>query len=491
MKKIDYSSKGYIAVFLLFLSVSGIVTAEPVGKVVYTFGDVSAIAANGDIRQINKGDEVFSGDQLHTGNGRVQVSFIDGAYISVQPNSDYKIENYQYAGKQDGSELAIYRLIKGGVRAVTGLIGKKNRDAYKVHTAVATIGIRGTGHNTRICQGDCFSTDGEALLDGLYHTTWEGVTFVVNDVGSVDVQVGQSIIVTGIDVPIQRVRTQSAITAAQETVPQPGEEEEEEFTFQTGEQFTSEIQTTVFNPTIQGAAGFLLFPNGFIDGITDASVTSDLTGVEFTSLTTGERLLVLAGTVQIVDVFSDGIIFMNRWTNGTLGGTSNGVPFTFTLLNNQSIHTIVAASAVPVPVTGSASYSFLAGTSSTTPTGATIGNGITSGTIGVNFLSANVSLNMNVNHASTNYTVSGSSAIFNFTSGTFSADLFDTGTISTTGGGCGGGCSTTVAGFFAGGETTVIGSTPNRIGLEYAFFEPVLNDGIGGAGAFTLASVSP
>ncbi|MCH8078463.1 MAG: hypothetical protein IIA06_01615 [Proteobacteria bacterium] len=62
MKKIDYSSKGYIAVFLLFLSVSGIVTAEPVGKVVYTFGDVSAIAANGDIRQINKGDEVFSGD---------------------------------------------------------------------------------------------------------------------------------------------------------------------------------------------------------------------------------------------------------------------------------------------------------------------------------------------------------------------------------------------------------------------------------------------
>jgi hypothetical protein len=71
----------------------------------------------------------------------------DGAFISVQPNSEYVLDNYRYSGQPDGTEQAVYRLAKGGVRAVTGLIGRTNTEAYKVNTAVATIGIRGSACN--------------------------------------------------------------------------------------------------------------------------------------------------------------------------------------------------------------------------------------------------------------------------------------------------------------------------------------------------------
>ena len=113
----------------------GSVQAAAAGKVVFTTGSAKAVNASGASRTLRRGDEVFSGDSLQTSaRSRLQVAFADGAYISVQPSSEYKIENYNYPGKADGTERAFYRLLKGGIRAVTGYIGKRNRDAYKVNT---------------------------------------------------------------------------------------------------------------------------------------------------------------------------------------------------------------------------------------------------------------------------------------------------------------------------------------------------------------------
>lgn len=50
---------------------------------------------------------------------------------------------------------AFFRLLKGGFRSVSGLIGKANHEDYRVSTPVATIGIRGTRYGARLCQGDC------------------------------------------------------------------------------------------------------------------------------------------------------------------------------------------------------------------------------------------------------------------------------------------------------------------------------------------------
>jgi len=60
------------------------------------------------------------------------------------------------SNESDGeTSRAFFRLVKGGFRSVSGLIGKVNQDDYRVSTPVATIGIRGTRYSARLCQGDC------------------------------------------------------------------------------------------------------------------------------------------------------------------------------------------------------------------------------------------------------------------------------------------------------------------------------------------------
>lgn len=96
---------------------------------------------------LTKGRNIESGDAIVTGpNGRAQVRFSDGGLVSLQPNSQFNIANY--ADRNDPKQDAfLVDLLRGGMRAVTGLIGKRNRENFKVTTTTATIGIRGSAFN--------------------------------------------------------------------------------------------------------------------------------------------------------------------------------------------------------------------------------------------------------------------------------------------------------------------------------------------------------
>lgn len=216
--------------------------ANLAGSTVFVSGKVTATDPAGGVRELKASDEVYSGDLLETRKGRVQIKFIDGAFMSIQPNSRFQIEDYNYANKSDGSEKAIYNLLKGGMRAFTGAIGKKHPDAYKVKTPVATIGVRGTGHNTRICQGDCYAPDGTLLPDGLRHSTWEGLTTVTNNTGITEVPLGKSVYVKSMDSPAQETGEASQVTAVQpslDTVQELVEDNQEQVTLEAGDQVNS------------------------------------------------------------------------------------------------------------------------------------------------------------------------------------------------------------------------------------------------------------
>jgi hypothetical protein len=198
---------GLVACISLSLPVNA---ATMAGRVVFALGKPTAKDTAGTERVLARGDQVYSGDSLSTAaKERLQLSMADGAFISVQPNSTYVIENYVYNGKPDGTEEATYHLVKGGIRALTGLIGKSKPGAYKVKTAAATIGIRGTGHNTRICQGNCGN-----LPDGLYHNTWEGITFVANKVDTKEVPTGRGVYVKDMNTKIEFLQQVPAIVAS-------------------------------------------------------------------------------------------------------------------------------------------------------------------------------------------------------------------------------------------------------------------------------------
>jgi hypothetical protein len=114
------------------------------GKVEFAVGNVVAVGPDGRSRPLAKGTDIDTGDTIQTGDGRIQVRFIDGGFISLTPNTEFKVNEYNYSGKADGTEKGFFGLVKGGLRAVTGAIGHTNKKNYLVNTPVATIGIRGT-----------------------------------------------------------------------------------------------------------------------------------------------------------------------------------------------------------------------------------------------------------------------------------------------------------------------------------------------------------
>jgi hypothetical protein len=115
------------------------------GVAQFTAGDVSVRGGDGQTSPLTKGKDIESGQAILTGaTGRAQVKFTDGGLISLQPNTEFKIASY--VDKADPKEdRFLVDLLRGSMRAITGLIGKRNRDNYRVTTTTATIGIRGSG----------------------------------------------------------------------------------------------------------------------------------------------------------------------------------------------------------------------------------------------------------------------------------------------------------------------------------------------------------
>jgi hypothetical protein len=116
----------------------------PAARVDFAVGNVTATGSNGQSRALTRGAQVDQGDTVNTNGGRAQLAFTDGAFVSLQPESQFRIDQYRYDGKQDGNEKGFFSLLKGGLRTITGLVGRTNKANYQVTTSVATIGIRGT-----------------------------------------------------------------------------------------------------------------------------------------------------------------------------------------------------------------------------------------------------------------------------------------------------------------------------------------------------------
>ncbi len=131
--------------------------AQPAGRVDATHRLVWLQKPDGTVNPVAEGASFETGDTISTGRASsARLVFADGGEIMLRPDSQLRIERYGYQVETPQADNAFFRLLKGGMRAVTGLIGKRgNRDAYRVGALTATIGVRGTDYTTRICGDDC------------------------------------------------------------------------------------------------------------------------------------------------------------------------------------------------------------------------------------------------------------------------------------------------------------------------------------------------
>lgn len=148
-------------------------TGSPiVGRVAQLQGNVTATGRDGRSRVLSHGAPLFSEDTIQSSSASHAVlAFRDRSRMTVTPNSSVALENVHFEGADASEGNFSARLIKGSMRAFTGLLGKRKPEAVKFNAATATIGIRGTGMDIALGE-HCFAP--QECFDAAFTHVWDG-----------------------------------------------------------------------------------------------------------------------------------------------------------------------------------------------------------------------------------------------------------------------------------------------------------------------------
>ena len=190
MKNIRY----ILAAVLAFLIAGGVLAN---GTITQLAGTLSVKRGDGSVRILSMKSEVIPGDTLETQkDSYAQIKFQDGGTITLKPNTQFTVAAYTFNEAKPQEDNAVFRLVKGGLSAVSGLISKRgNHDAYRMDTVTATIGIRGTIFDVDDCKSGSCKKEGDAgdgpQEPGVYVSVRDGEVSVGNSAGTLLLAAGQ------------------------------------------------------------------------------------------------------------------------------------------------------------------------------------------------------------------------------------------------------------------------------------------------------------
>jgi len=108
-------------------------------------GDVRAGATPAQSKPVAPNQRVLSGTLVTTAPGsRVVLRFDDGQLVALHENTRFRIEDFRFQPQEPKADRAVFVLLRGALRAVTGALGERSPAAFSLIAAQATIGIRGT-----------------------------------------------------------------------------------------------------------------------------------------------------------------------------------------------------------------------------------------------------------------------------------------------------------------------------------------------------------
>lgn len=416
------------------------------GRVEFAIGPATVVGVDGRSRPAARGTELDTGDVVRTNDGRVQMRMTDGAFISLQPNTEFGIKEYKFAGKTDGSENAFYSLLKGAMRTVTGLIGRVNRNKYLVSTPTATVGIRGTGGLIQV------QDDGSTLVQGT-----SGIWFLANPAGTIDIPAG----VSGM-APSDPNKPPQETTDIPTSGPAPLPPQQD---FAQGEERNDDgtsVITAGIIPLPSGS-GYSVFAFGFVSGFvsSESSTATFDAGGRLTAFEKGEASYALVSG-SVAEFGADGILAWGRWV-GTVSTPVGQSEFS----SNQGFHYVVGMEAPRLPLSGGGTYT-LAGATSPTYLDNSAGPGTFSGTLTVNFGNpfAEVSGDFTIAMPDHKYGMVASSGISSTSFSLFPSSFTNCGD-----------CGALIHGFFA-------GTNAERVGIGYHLNDTIRGKEVVGTAAF-------
>lgn len=125
------------------------------GEVESASGTVTASRDDESRRSLGSGDPIYVGDRVRTGAGASAVlRLADGTEVDLRADSEFRVAGLEGQIEEGGGGLTglFMDLLRGGLRMVTGSVADSDSDRYRLRTPVATIGVRGTEFEARVCR---------------------------------------------------------------------------------------------------------------------------------------------------------------------------------------------------------------------------------------------------------------------------------------------------------------------------------------------------
>ena len=136
-------------------------------------GDVKVAVGAGSPASVKPGQRFQPGSSFTTGpNSQAILRFDDGQAIVLDQNSEFLLDGYNFNRTKPQEDNLSMQILKGALRAVTGLIGQRSRGRFALVAPQATIGIRGTDFMV-------------ALTNQGYVSVLQGSVAVTNSAGTV------------------------------------------------------------------------------------------------------------------------------------------------------------------------------------------------------------------------------------------------------------------------------------------------------------------
>lgn len=179
-----------VVLILLCLAFYDVTYAQKksVATVTRVKGDALLINEARPLREVGRGQVVFSGDTIQTGNdGWVTVNFFDLTRIVLRPNSEFFIDKFPQ--KVGGGRVEL-SLTKGAARVITGIISNTSVDYFKLNTPQGEIVSSRSEWVVRLCEGnECSQLHNELkICDRFDHHTANDQVWVSVYKGNVGVE---------------------------------------------------------------------------------------------------------------------------------------------------------------------------------------------------------------------------------------------------------------------------------------------------------------
>jgi hypothetical protein len=168
-----------------FLITQNVCAANLFGTVDAVSGSATVLDAGGNSLPVTSGLKIQTGQSIRTAaDGEVHIVTEDSGIIALRPNSNFRVDRYQAQGTP--SDEVVFSLFKGALRSITGWVAKRNPAVYRLNTPTATIGVRGTDHETTVIE----TASGNDRA-GTFDTVLEGMTVMQTPAGSIEVHPGE------------------------------------------------------------------------------------------------------------------------------------------------------------------------------------------------------------------------------------------------------------------------------------------------------------